>query len=645
MKNLNRETLLRDFGSAAFCLTMAFALLMMYSGCSEDNSPINGAHGGAAEEQGYYALAGRVGDVYPKLMVSADNADSSTYNSSVFVDKGSIVIVHELDSLTLDTTGRVFVDTVDNDSGHFAFENISLGSPYVLIENKVPYDSVLYIPRTEPSDDFYNPIVHVTKYKEYSAVVNLQTIKNVNVSTLTTAKVPLLQKYFAEGNSYAQASKMAEREILESFGIYEDLGSFEEMPEEDSELYYVNKLAPMSKDEIQYDLETIGVTLAFASPKYFLMKGAAMERYYLNSMKMVGYEIGYLARLDSLGRCTESRENEAAEVKGLLNRNPVSVVCRSGKWTVGFKMIEHIKGSMTDNRDGKTYKTVTYNFGGTSQTWMAENLDFTDTTSLSIDSSLRANLLGGVDCYRKDMNDSTCGIYGHEYLWKAAMNIGTDDIKTYSVGPQQDSILVSKNCLDAYVNAYAVDPNYPEWGSVMDVADSCDALLNRGNDSVNVPTRTWTWNYTDFITPANQNSYQGICPDGWRIPTLEDWMTLLQNLGEQYGVDYGNVVPVLYDETAAGFGMNSFAKILGVEVDHVIVQHFGLYNYFIMADASYYVAEFFNMWRYKSGFSLKFPDVWHVLVYKYNNPDQLTEWLQSNRAAPYEPGAVRCIKN
>jgi len=163
MKNLNRETLLRDFGSAAFCLTMAFALLMMYSGCSEDNSPINGAHGGAAEEQGYYALAGRVGDVYPKLMVSADNADSSTYNSSVFVDKGSIVIVHELDSLTLDTTGRVFVDTVDNDSGHFAFENISLGSPYVLIENKVPYDSVLYIPRTEPSDDFYNPIVRVTK--------------------------------------------------------------------------------------------------------------------------------------------------------------------------------------------------------------------------------------------------------------------------------------------------------------------------------------------------------------------------------------------------------------------------------------------------------------------------------------------------
>ena len=58
MKNFNRNTLVRDFIGAAFCLMMAFALLMMYSGCSEDNSPINGAHGGAAEEQGF-ALVGQ----------------------------------------------------------------------------------------------------------------------------------------------------------------------------------------------------------------------------------------------------------------------------------------------------------------------------------------------------------------------------------------------------------------------------------------------------------------------------------------------------------------------------------------------------------------------------------------------------------
>jgi uncharacterized protein (TIGR02145 family) len=632
MKNFIHNRLVHDFIGAAICLVMAFALFM-FAACSNDH-----VAGGVTEETRGYALTGRVGDVYPKLLKVADSTggpvDSLKYENSVFANKGSIIAIYELDSLTLDTTGRFFVDTVDNDSGRFEIKEMNLKSPYVLIKE-----------HTNPLEPVNVRGKLVYTYYNYSAIVDLRNIQNVNVSSLTSAKVPLVQKYFAEGNSYAQASKMAEREILESYQIYEDLGTFEEMPNEDSELYYVNKLSQMDAYDMRYYVDVMGVVLAFALPKSFSMKGAAMEQYYLNSMKMIEYEIGYLANQDSVGRCTESRENETAEIKGFFERYLISIVCRSGKWTMGFKTIEHTMGTMTDNRDGKTYKTVTYNFGGKPQTWMAENLDFTDTTSLSIDSSLRANLLGGVDCYRKDMNDSTCGIYGHEYLWKAAMNIGTDDIKMYSVGAQGDSVLVSKACLDAYVNAYAVEPNYPEWGSVMDVADSCDALLNRGNDSVNVPTRTWTWNYTDFITPANQNSYQGICPDGWRIPTLEDWMTLLQNLGEQYGVDYGNVVPVLYDETATGFGMNSFAKILGVESDHVVVHSFGFYNYFIMADASYYVAEYFNRWEKYRGLNFNFPDDWHILLYKYNNNDQLKEWQQSSPTHPYTSAAVRCIKN
>ncbi len=615
---------------------MLVLLAFVFAACSDELS------GGVTEETRVYALSGRVGDVYPKLIFLDSMADSSTYNNSVFVDKGSIIIVRELDSLTLDTTGRFFADTVDNDSGHFAFENLSLRSPYVLIENKVPYDTFLYIPRTEPSDSFYDPIVHITKYKEYSALVNLLNIKNVNVSTLTTAKIPLLQKYFAEGNSYAQASKMAEREILESFGIYEDLGSFEEMPEEDSELCFVNKMARLEDIVKRFDVQYAGVEFFFLSPKLFSMKNSVVERDYLNSMKMIGYEIGYLAHHDGLGRCTESRENEAGMVKGV--NGYVAVVCHSGKWTIGFKTVEHTKGTMTDNRDGKTYKTVTYNFGGASQTWMAENLDFTDTTSLSIDSSLRANLSGGIRCYHENM-DAACSMYGHEYQWKAAMNIGTDDIKVYSVGSQGDSILISKKCLDAYVyvNAYVTEPYSPELGSAMTVADSCNALLNRGNDSEDTPTRTWTWNYTDFITPENQNSYQGICPDGWRIPTVDDWMFLLQNLGEQYGVDGSRVVPVLYDETATGFGLHGVADILEAGLDNMVVQY-RLYNYFVMADVSYYVAEFFNEWDVASVLDLEEASARHIFLYKYYNREWRPELLQTFPAYN-SPAAVRCIKN
>ena len=627
MKNFIHNRLVHDFIGAAICLVMAFALFM-FAACSNDH-----VAGGVTEETRGYALTGRVGDVYPKLLKVVDSAsaqaDSLKYEGSVFVEKGSVITIYELDSLTLDTTGLVFVDTVDNDSGRFEIKEMNLKSPYVLIKE-----------HTNPIEPVNKRGMLVYTSYDYSAIVDLRNVKNVNVSTLTTMKVPLVQKYVADGESFAEANKKAEREILEGFGVYEDLGSFEEMAGEESELSYMNKIARLEDGEMRLDVEQVGIKLSFLSPKYF-SKSATVKRHYLNSMKMISYEIGYLAHQDSLGSCTESRENETAELKGYLVHDLISIVCRSGKWSVGFKTVDYTKGTMTDNRDGKTYKTVTYNFGTKPQTWMAENLDFTDTTSLSIDSSLRVNLSGSVHCYREsyvEKDDNECGIYGHEYQWRAAMNIGIDEVKTYSVGAQGDSLLVSKRCVDAYLDDSDLD-------SVTIVRDSCNALLLGSDDSGNGRTRTVTWNYTDFITPANQNSYQGVCPDGWRIPTAEDWITLLENLGEQYGVYYGNVVPVLYDESATGFGMNAFAEIIGDELDRGVLRGFSLLNYFIMANASYYVAEFFNKWQRMDGFDLSFPDIWHHFLYKYNNWKDDLELLPRYPSDPYTSAAVRCIKN
>jgi len=66
-------------------------------------------------------------------------------------------------------------------------------------------------------------------------------------------------------------------------------------------------------------------------------------------------------------------------------------------------------GEMTDERDGKTYRTVTIG----ENVWMAENLNYAD-------SSLNALLEGNSRCY--DGDTSECELYGRLYNRAAAMD-------------------------------------------------------------------------------------------------------------------------------------------------------------------------------------------------------------------------------
>ncbi|MBQ9225930.1 MAG: fibrobacter succinogenes major paralogous domain-containing protein [Fibrobacter sp.] len=86
------------------------------------------------------------------------------------------------------------------------------------------------------------------------------------------------------------------------------------------------------------------------------------------------------------------------------------------------KAIEPAEGTLTDTRDGKTYKTVTI---GT-QTWMAENLNYAYTgvpyKYTYIDSSYTSDSTSW--CYGND--PANCSRYGRLYTWAAAMDsVGT----------------------------------------------------------------------------------------------------------------------------------------------------------------------------------------------------------------------------
>ena len=597
--------------SGQFVCKMAMLLAFMFAACSETDSGNNVA-GGTVEETGVYALAGQVGDIYPKLL-QMDGSDGATeesprYEGSVFAVKGSVITVYELDSLTFDETGRSFVDSVD-DEGRFAFDSLALNSPYVLIEKREPYDSV------SVRVDLGNAKLDTTvKYRTFKSVIDLRKTQSVSVNSLTSAKIPLLREFIADGKTFVEANRMAEREILEGFGIYEDLGAFETLNEENSELPYVSALVWYDDFSLRYDIERREKFILYASPKNVVGKGKLVERYYKNSLKMIDYEIGYAAKLNGLEQCTESRENDVGKIKGRENGTFFDVVCRSGRWTMGFKSIEHTNGTMVDNRDGKEYKTVTYNWGDGTQTWMAENLDFTD--------------VDGVSCVQS-LGEPDCELYGREYPWLAAMKINFDDLKVYSVSAKGDTALMTKECVDAF------------WLE----ENPCDTLFFDVVDSSNGDTyyRNWYSNFADIVEKSEVNSYQGICPDGWRIPTSDDWASLLRHFGGLYGVDYSDVIPVLYDEVATGFGLNSSVLLSYDDLFNVVRYRRGsFYNSFLVVDDPWFVVELFNNDR--SGFGLDGASSGkHAFVYKlekYSNDTDI-----GNPYEPYGSASVRCIKN
>ncbi|WP_290930512.1 fibrobacter succinogenes major paralogous domain-containing protein [Fibrobacter sp.] len=118
-------------------------------------------------------------------------------------------------------------------------------------------------------------------------------------------------------------------------------------------------------------------------------------------------------------------------------------------------------GTMTDERDGKTYRTVTIG----DQVWMAENLNYADSTKTP-------SLKGTSWCYNNVA--ANCDVAGRLYTWAAAI----DSVK---------------------------------------LATDVDNPLDCGYDK----------------TCGLSGKVQGVCPEGWHLPSYDEWNALFTAVGGQ----------------------------------------------------------------------------------------------------------------
>ena len=86
----------------------------------------------------------------------------------------------------------------------------------------------------------------------------------------------------------------------------------------------------------------------------------------------------------------------------------------------------------------------------------------------------------------------------------------------------------------------------------------CDALFNEGDYRKDPYSVNWV-RVADSLDVLDFE----VCPDGWRIPRYEDWMTLFQYLSNHFDAEPGEEVNLLLSSygNPTGFSMDLAAQI------------------------------------------------------------------------------------
>ena len=547
---------------------MAMPLALMFAACSDNgNSVVKGDDrsitplGGSAEETGLnnISLVGRIKN-YEEIL-EANNVDVESIKS--------IARMFELDSVTLDTVGKFFFGSYNDKTGEFRFDSISVNSPYALIEITSNKENEYWSKESWAFED----------YDEYwgdfsvRAIVDLRKDSVIDINAMTYLESFRIVNLAQLGMSYTDAKNKADRDILDAFGFFKNSLDFAHLKNSNSSdsmavAYITNYIV----GHVDVVLPTVGKYGSFEK-----LSDSEKESWTWSLLRALEYAVidssydtlkvransNFAAVLLGLGECTEEKEGSVYETSYTL----YNLVCSSGNWGIAKNVpVIYTADTLVDSRDGKKYKTTTYDVGGLSQTWMAEDLTFNSPDgnylypdAIDMDSSIVM------------YSDDECMEY-----WLAEWAKGRNDSLTST-----DSANVRSDC-----DQYRKDRSFINYERFWPAVDS---------------------------VVAEKGVYQGICPDGWRLPTALEWESLMQKIADTYRNSDGEDAVL---SASRYFELAGFGSVLRQDGDNPWLE--GASYYAVAPDSSYRVS-----WCAECGANIAFVrftyEYWDVLIRAINN--------------------------